>query len=234
MKSQLEPTHPLGPLETIVSTMERPILDNIIQPSDVYEKAGRKYCKWSRIAYYLNINAKGWNFQLKLNSGSATSPSILDSVWKAPDGSGYLMCYFTDPQGGETGLFPYSIMDHRNNPVKVEKISARDISDSHRRALAACAAFTFSLGYELWAFNEVASATETEKPYKRDRAAAPKQNIFVLAKDAILKEKDYEKLLSHEMNLEVRYTQGKITQDEYTQLSDLVKTQKETLKNIPV
>jgi len=41
-------------------------------------------------------------------------------------------------------------------------------------------------------------------------------------------------LLSHEMNLEVRYTQGKITQDEYTQLSDLVKTQKETLKNIPV
>ena len=100
--------------------------------------------------------------------------------------------------------------------------------------MAACAAFTFSLGYELWAFNEVASATETDKPYKRDRAAAPKQNIFVLAKDAILKEKDYEKLLSHEMNLEVRYTQEKITQDEYTQLSDLVKTQKETLKNIPV
>jgi len=214
--------------------MERPNLENIIKEPDVYEKAGRKYCKWSRIAYYLNNHAKGWNFQLKLNSGSPTNPSIFDAVWKAPDGSGYLMCYFTDPQGGETGLFPYAIMDNRNNPVKVDRISARDVSDSHRRALAACAAFTFSLGYELWAFNEVASATETEKPYKRDRAAAPKQNIFVLAKDAILKEKDYEKLLSHEMNLEVRYTQGKITQDEYTQLSDLVKTQKETLKNIPV
>ena len=214
--------------------MERPNLESIITPPDVYEKAGRKYCKWSRIAYYLNNHAKGWNFQLKLNSGSATSPSIFDSVWIAPDGSGYLMCYFTDPQGGETGLFPYAIMDNRNTPIKIDRISARDISDSHRRALAACAAFTFSLGYELWAFNEVASATEPEKPYKRDRAAAPKQNIFVLAKDAILKEKDYEKLLSHEMNLEVRYTQGKITQDEYTQLSDLVKTQKETLKNIPV
>ena len=214
--------------------MERPNLESIIQPADVYEKAGRKYCKWSRIAYYLNNHAKGWNFQLKLNSESPTSPSFFDAVWKAPDGTGYLMCYFTDPNGGETGLFPYAIMDNRNNPVKVDRISARDVSDSHRRALAACAAFTFSLGYELWAFNEVASATETEKPYKRDRAAAPKQNIFVLAKDAILKEKDYEKLLSHEMNLEVRYTQGKITQDEYTQLSDLVKTQKETLKNIPV
>ena len=211
------------------STMERPNLENIIKESDVYEKAGRKYCKWSRIAYYLNNHAKGWNFQLKLNSGSSTNPSIFDAVWKAPDGSGYLMCYFTDPNGGETGLFPYAIMDNRNNPVKVDRISARDVSDSHRRALAACAAFTFSLGYELWAFNEVASATEPEKPYKRDRAAAPKQNIFVLAKDAILKEKDYEKLLSHEMNLEVRYTQGKITQDEYTQLSELVQTQKQTL-----
>ena len=217
-----------------ISTMERPNLESIITPPDVYEKAGRKYCKWSRIAYYLNNHAKGWNFQLKLNSESPTSPSFFDAVWKAPDGTGYLMCYFTDPNGGETGLFPYAIMDNRNNPIKIDRISARDVSDSHRRALAACAAFTFSLGYELWAFNEVASATETEKPYKRDRAAAPKQNIFVLAKDAILKEKDYEKLLSHEMNLEVRYTQGKITQDEYTQLSDLVKTQKETLKNIPV
>lgn len=214
--------------------MERPNLENIIQSSDVYEKAGRKYCKWSRIAYYLNNHAKGWNFQLKLNSGSPTNPSFFDAVWKAPDGSGYLMCYFTDPQGGETGLFPYSIMDIRNNPVKIDRISARDVSDSHRRALAACAAFTFSLGYELWAFNEVKDSTEPEKPYKRDRAAAPKQNIAVLAKNAILKESDYEKLLSHEMNLEVRYTQGKITQDEYTELSDLVKTQKETLKNIPV
>ena len=214
--------------------MERPNLENIIKEPDVYEKAGRKYCKWSRIAYYLNNHAKGWNFQLKLNSGSTTNPSIFDAVWKAPDGSGYLMCYFTDPQGGETGLFPYAIMDNRNNPVKVDRISARDVSDSHRRALAACAAFTFSLGYELWAFNEVASATEPEKPYKRDRAAEPKQNIFVLAKNAILKEKNFEQLLSHETNLEVRYTQGKITQDEYTQLSELVQTQKETLKNIPV
>ena len=50
------------------------------------------------------------------------------------------MCYFTDPKGGETGLFPYSIMDSRNNPIKCERITANDIRDSHRRALAACAA----------------------------------------------------------------------------------------------
>ena len=56
------------------STMERPNLEDIIKREDVYEKAGRKYCKWSRIAYYLNNHAKGWNFQLKLNSGSPTNP----------------------------------------------------------------------------------------------------------------------------------------------------------------
>ena len=208
--------------------MERPILDNIIQPSDVYEKAGRKYCKWARIAFYLNKHAKGWNFQLKLPPESPTSPSFFDAVWKAPDGSGYLMCYFTDPNGGETGLFPYAIMDNRNNPIKIDRISARDVSDSHRRALAACAAFTFSLGYELWAFNEVASANEQEKPHK-SRQAAPPQNVFIAAKAAIEKETDFERLLSHESNLEVRYTQGKITQDEYKVLSGLLDTKKTEL-----
>ena len=211
-----------------ISTMERPNLESIITPPDVYEKAGRKYCKWSRIAYYLNNQAKGWNFQLKLNSESPTSPSFFDAVWKAPDGTGYLMCYFTDPKGGETGLFPYSIMDNRNFPIKLEKISARDVSDSHRRALAACAAFTFSLGYELWAFNEVASANETESPHK-SRQAAPPQNVFIAAKAAIQKETDFERLLSHESNLEVRYTQGKITQDEYKVLSGLLDTKKAEL-----
>ena len=211
-----------------ISTMERPILDNIIKPEDVYEKAGRKYCKWARIAFYLNKHAKGWNFQLKLPPESPTSPSFFDAVWKAPDGSGYLMCYFTDPNGGETGLFPYAIMDNRNNPIKIDRISARDVSDSHRRALAACAAFTFSLGYELWAFNEVASANETERPHK-SRQAAPPQNVFIAAKAAIEKETDYERLLSHESNLEVRYTQGKITQDEYKVLSGLLDTKKTEL-----
>ena len=211
-----------------ISTMERPNLESIIQPSDVYEKAGRKYCKWSRIAYYLNNHAKGWNFQLKLPPDSPTSPLNFNAVWKAPDGSGYLMCYFTDPNGGETGLFPYSIMDSRNNPIKCERITANDIRDSHRRALAACAAFTFSLGYELWAFNEVASANETERPHKA-RQAAPVQNVFIAAKHAIEKETNFERLLSHESNLEVRYTQGKITQDEYKVLSGLLDTKKAEL-----
>ena len=69
---------------------------------------------------------------------------------------------------------------------------------------------------------------EAEKAHK-SRQAAPPQNVFIAAKAAIEKETDFERLLSHESNLEVRYTQGKITQEEYTHLSSLVKDKKTEL-----
>ena len=69
---------------------------------------------------------------------------------------------------------------------------------------------------------------EAEKAHK-SRQAAPPQNVFIAAKAAIEKETDYERLLSHESNLEVRYTQGKITQDEYKVLSGLLDTKKTEL-----
>ena len=69
---------------------------------------------------------------------------------------------------------------------------------------------------------------EAEKAHK-SRQAAPPQNVFIAAKAAIEKETDFERLLSHESNLEVRYTQGKITQDEYKVLSGLLDTKKTEL-----
>ena len=48
--------------------------------------------------------------------------------------------------------------DGRREPVQFDKISARALTDAHRRALCACAAYTLSLGYELWAKEEVAEA----------------------------------------------------------------------------
>ena len=69
---------------------------------------------------------------------------------------------------------------------------------------------------------------EAEKAHK-SRQAAPPQNVFIAAKAAIEKETDFERLLSHESNLEVRYTQGKITQDEYKVLSGLLDTKKAEL-----
>ena len=69
---------------------------------------------------------------------------------------------------------------------------------------------------------------EAEKAHK-SRQAAPPQNVFIAAKAAIEKETDFERLLSHESNLEVRYTQRKITQDEYKVLSGLLDTKKAEL-----
>ena len=69
---------------------------------------------------------------------------------------------------------------------------------------------------------------ETERPHKA-RQAAPVQNVFIAAKAAIEKETNFERLLSHESNLEVRYTQGKITQEEYNHLSSILKEKKAEL-----
>ena len=69
---------------------------------------------------------------------------------------------------------------------------------------------------------------QAEKAHK-SRQAAPPQNVFIAAKAAIEKETDFERLLSHESNLEVRYTQRKITQDEYKVLSGLLDTKKAEL-----
>ena len=126
---------------------------------------------------------------------------------ESTDGSGYLMCYFTDPKGGDWLVsMPWRTIattDQIDGFLQTYQIHTR-------RALAACAAFTFSLGYELWAFN--GCANESERPHK-SRQAAPPQNVFIAAKAAIEKETDLE-VISHESNLQVRYTQEKITEDE--------------------
>jgi hypothetical protein len=56
-------------------------------------------------------------------------------------------------------------MGNRNEPIAFDKVSARTLSDTHRRALCAAAAFTFGLGYELWAKEEI------ENPHREEKAA---------------------------------------------------------------
>ena len=69
---------------------------------------------------------------------------------------------------------------------------------------------------------------EPEKPHK-SRQAAPPQNVFIAAKAAIEREKDFERLIVHESNLQLRYTQGKITEDEFKVLSKILDTKKAEL-----
>jgi hypothetical protein len=135
--------------------MTYPNLAGIITKDDVYSKGtgsyAASYVAWARIANHLHTHAPGWEFHLK------PSPDR-DHIWKAPDGSGYLVGYFTGPEDQATADFPFPVMDNRNNAIQFDKISARALTDAHRRALCACAAFTLSLGYELWAKEEVSEA----------------------------------------------------------------------------
>jgi len=143
-----------------------PNLSNAITTDDVSQKGTGSYradyVNWCRVSKLLLDKAPGWQFHLAhyVDSGH---------VWKAPNGTGYVVGYFTGPNGERTPDFPQAIMDHKNKPVAYESVNARDVTDTHRRALAACAAFTFGLAWQLWAKEEVEnpmrdSAPEESKP----------------------------------------------------------------------
>jgi hypothetical protein len=212
----------------LTNTMTRPLLTGIIQPEDIFFKGKYQYVSWAKIANYLHEHAKGWDFHLELPPESPVNPLSNLAVWKAPDETGFLMGYFTDPEGNKTSSFPYPIMDNRNNPIKWDKISSRDITDSHRRALCACAAFTFSLGSELWTGNEIVGSKETKSSVK-DRTPVSTQNLTVVAKDAILKADTRERLDKCAESLEVRYANRQIPQEDYLDLCELIKTRKEVI-----
>ncbi len=203
--------------------MKKPNLKGVIQPEDVYKKGKYSYVSWARTSEYLNELAPGWDFHLEL-------PPTVEStgvVWAAPNGSGYLMGYFTDPEGKKGAVYPYSIMDNRNEPIPLAKISARDVTDSHRRGFCFCAAKEFNLGSELWTGNEIIKAKDSA-PTKRG-GAEPKQNIAVLARDAIVKSTSDQQLDQHFNTLASRLSEGKISQDQYNKLIDLIKARRKAL-----
>jgi hypothetical protein len=129
-----------------------PDLSRVITAADVSTKGtgsyGADYVNWAKVAHLLQVHAQGWQFHLRM------SPEGFH-VWKAPNGTGYMVGYFVSSEGLESADFPQAVMDNRNNPVPFEKITARDVTDTHRRALCAAACFTFGLAYQLWAKEKV-------------------------------------------------------------------------------
>ena len=118
-----------------------------VATDDLVERIGTgkfsaSYINWSRTMHLLRTHAPGWQ------------PELLPSpdgyiLHQAPVG-GYLMIRFR--KGDEvTAAVPQSIMDTRNAAIPTDKITARDITDTHRRGVCMAAAFTFGLAYELWA-----------------------------------------------------------------------------------
>lgn len=148
-----------------------PNLGGVITKADISTKGtgsyAADYINWARTTQLLRDNAPGWQFSLiPDNTGSF--------VWKAPDNTGFVLGHFAGPDGSETPLFPQAVMDNRNNPITYDKVSARDLTDSHRRCLCTAAAFSFGLGYELWA-KEVVEDPHRPEPVVAPVAAAPKQ-----------------------------------------------------------
>ena len=145
-----------------------PNLSNVITTDDVSQKGTGSYradyVNWCRVSKLLLDNAPGWRFHIVHAADGG-------HVWKAPNGTGYVVGCFTGPDGVRTPDFPQAIMDHKNKPVAYESVNARDVTDTHRRALAACAAFTFGLAWQLWAKEEVENPMREPAPVESKPAA---------------------------------------------------------------
>jgi hypothetical protein len=142
--------------------MTIPNLAGVITKADIDTKGSgtyaASYVNWAKVAHLLHEQAPGWEFHLQPTDAGSL-------IWQAPDGTAFVIGYFTGPDDQATADFPFPAMGNRNEPIAFDKVSARTLSDTHRRALCAAAAFTFGLGYELWAKEEV------ENPHREDKAA---------------------------------------------------------------
>ena len=102
------------------------------------------------------------------------APGWQPELVHAPDGyilhqapvGGYLMIRFRNGES-VTPAVPQAIMDNRNAAIPLEKITARDITDTHRRGVCMAAAFTFGLAYELWAKLPLESGYADSDPHQK-------------------------------------------------------------------
>ena len=152
--------------------MTIPNLAGVITKADIDTKGtgsyAASYVNWAKVAHLLHEHAPGWEFHLKPTTDG-------NLIWQAPDATAYVIGYFTGPEDQATADFPFPAMDNRNNPIAFDKISARTLTDTHRRALCAAAAFSLGLAYELWAKEEVENPHRDEPaPVKKAAPAAAK------------------------------------------------------------
>lgn len=130
------------------------------------------YINWSRTMELLRKHAPGWMVEMIFSAEG--SP-----IHQAPVG-GFLMLRFRHLDGTTTPEVPQAIMDHRNNSIAFDKITSRDVTDTHRRGACLLAAMQMGLAYELWAKMplesgyQVADETTIEKAKQEAPAAVKK------------------------------------------------------------
>jgi hypothetical protein len=164
-----------------MSELKIPNLAGVITKADVDTKGtgsyAASYVNWAKVAHLLHEHAPGWDFHLR----PAFDGNLLH---QAPDGTAFVVGYFDGPDGEALADFPFPCMDNRNNPIQLEKVSARILTDTHRRAMCACAAFSFGLAYELWAKDPVEDPHREEQAPKAAAKFASKPAAKAAAKPA--------------------------------------------------
>lgn len=150
-----------------------------IATNDLVEKItggnfAASYINWSRTMHLLRTHAPGWLPELM----PAENGSILH---ESPKG-GYLMIRFRHADGRTTPAVPQAVMDSRNAAILTGSITARDITDTHRRGVCMAAALTFGLAYELWAKMPLESGygdhPEPVKPDARKPTGQPTDGVW--------------------------------------------------------
>ena len=101
------------------------------------------YINWSRTMQLFRDNAPGWMVETVFAADGGM-------LHKAPVG-GYLLLRLRHVDGTVTPEVPQAVMDNRNSAIAFDKITARDITDTHRRGSCLVLAFQAGLAHELWA-----------------------------------------------------------------------------------
>ena len=143
---------------------------------DLVEKIGggkfqASYINWSRTVNLLREHAPGWMPELVTNEHGSV-------IHRAPVGA-YLLIRFRHTDGTVTPEVPQAIMDNNNKSIPLDRIDARDITDTHRRGVCMAAAFTFGLAYELWAKMPLESGfAENPKPEAEVTRITPNGGVW--------------------------------------------------------
>lgn len=139
-----------------------------IATSDLVETIGAgnfkaSYINWSRTMHLLRENAPGWMIETEISSDNGI-------LHRSPNGA-YLSLRFTHLDGTTTPYVPQAVMDYKNQSIPYEKITSRDITDTHRRGCCLLAALQFGLAYELWAKLPLENGYNTDNDNKESTKA---------------------------------------------------------------
>lgn len=189
------------------------------------------YVNWSRTINLLREHAPGW------------LPEIVPAedggfVHRDPIG-GHLMMRFRHLDGTTTPEIPQAIMDHRNASIPFEKITSRDVSDTHRRGACLAAAMTFGLAYELWAKMPLESGY-SQAALSEANSTAPQETTAAPAPREVTKEDFLEAAIAKGLSTHSAEALLKIINGNYENgiktlgLKDVAWVEEQNQKNAPV